>query len=188
MTLEQLAEKAGISRSYLNELELGAKTINATRLDQVARALNVATIDLIEPEPVTTPVVGRVGAGARVPLYDALEQGGLFSVLRPPQLAGMDICAVEVVGDSMSPMYQPRHILFFARETANGIMDADVGLPCVVVDERDMAWVKQVKRGDEPGLFHLISLNQNAESVWNQPIRWAARVRLAVPADLARRS
>lgn len=185
LTLEQLAERAGISRSYLNELELGAKTINALRLEQVAKALNVTTTDLIEQEVVTIPVVGRVGAGAKVPLHDASDAGGLYHVRRPPQLAGVQVSAVEVVGDSMSPMYQPGHILFFARSIPTGIASEDIGKPCVVEDADGLAWVKQVKRGTEPGLFHLISLNHDAESSWNQKIRWASRVRLAIPAELA---
>lgn len=185
LTLEQLAEKAGISRSYLNELELGAKTINAHRLEQVARALNVTTTDLIEPEIMLVPIAGKVGAGSRVPLDDATEDGGLYRVRRPSQLAGMNVSAVEVVGDSMAPMYQPGHILFFSRNTDTGIPTEDLGMPCVVADEKGMAWVKQVTRGSEPGLFHLISLNRNAESVWDQRIIWAARVLLALPSELA---
>lgn len=52
-SLEQLAEKAGLSRSYLNELELGRKTMNARRQEQIARALGVRPIDLMEGGPHT---------------------------------------------------------------------------------------------------------------------------------------
>jgi hypothetical protein len=50
-----------------------------------------------------------------------------------------------------------------------------------------MGWVKQVKAGDEPGLFHLISLNPGANTMWNVRLNWAARVRLHWPAELARK-
>lgn len=188
LTLEALADMAGISRSYLNELELGAKTINANRLDQVARALGVAATDLILHEARSVAVAGRVGAGALVPLVDAYEKGeGLYHVSCPPQLAGRRVVAVEVEGDSMMPMYQPGHVLFFTRNSHEGVLDADVGLPCVIEDEQGNAWVKLLKRGNEPGLWNLISLNPTSESVWGRKVKWAARVALALPADLVSR-
>lgn len=97
LTLEELAEIAGISRSYLNELELGAKTINANRLEQVARALGVQPESLFVSERPKIAVAGHVGAGARVPLVDAFEKGdGLFHVACPPQLSPRGVVAVEV--------------------------------------------------------------------------------------------
>lgn len=188
LTLEALAEMAGISRSYLNELELGAKTINANRLDQVARALSVRVEDLIERDTIPIAVAGRVGAGARVPLVDDFEKGaGLFHVACPPQLAITRIVAVQVVGDSMMPVYEPETVLFFTRHTADGVLAEDIGRVCVIEDARGHAWVKMLKRGSGPGLFNLISLNPTSESEWDQAIRWAARVRLALPPDLVQR-
>lgn len=186
LTLEELAEAAGISRSYLNELELGAKTINANRLEQVAKALNVQPEGLFVSTARPIAVAGRVGAGARVPLADAYEKGdGLFHVACPPQLPARGIVAVEVEGDSMAPMYQPGHILFFSRATHEGVADEDVGYPCVIEDVDGNAWVKLLKRGSGHGLWNLISLNPAAESTWDKQIKWASKVRLALPAELA---
>jgi hypothetical protein len=50
-----------------------------------------------------------------------------------------------------------------------------------------MGWVKQVKRGSEPGLFHLISLNPGAETMWDVRLKWAAPVRFYLPAEFARK-
>ena len=44
---EQLAERAGVSRSYLTEIETGAKTVNMRRLTSIASALGVETAALI---------------------------------------------------------------------------------------------------------------------------------------------
>lgn len=185
LTLEELAELAGISRSYLNELELGAKTINANRLEQVARALEVPPESLFVASVEPIAVAGRVGAGAHVPLVDAYEKGGgLFHVACPPQLAPRGIVAVEVEGDSMAPMYQPGHVLFFSRSSHEGVAEEDIGLPCIIEDADGMAWVKMLKRGSAPGLWNLISLNPAADSAWDKPIKWAARVRLALPREL----
>lgn len=137
-------------------------------------------------------VAGLVGAGAAVPLEDPYPKGeGLFHVAAPAPLlrhGGIKgIVAVQVEGDSMAPMYQPGDVLFYSRATHEGIPEEDIGRPCIVEDADGNAWVKQVKRGDEPGLFHLISLNPTSETRHNQQIKWAARVRLALPADLVER-
>ncbi|SEN90304.1 Peptidase S24-like [Paracoccus alcaliphilus] len=138
------------------------------------------------------PVIGEVGAGARVPLTDVHENnGGMFSVAAPSQLLrrapASTFAAVIVSGDSMMPMYQPGDILFYSRATHEGIPDEDIGRPCVVEDATGMAWLKQVRTGDEPGLFHLISLNPNADTMHNQRIKWASRVIFALPEDMVER-
>lgn len=56
MTGEQLAEKAGLSRSYLTEIENGTKTANTRRLEAIARALGVQPEDLIEKPDVSEPL------------------------------------------------------------------------------------------------------------------------------------
>lgn len=192
LTLQELADKAGVSRSYLNELELGAKTINAARLGQVASALGVTISDLISDTPPVIAVAGSVGAGAYVPLVDPFEKGGgLYHVKAPWHLLRRrpdhGIVAVEVEGDSMVPMYQPGDLLFYSRPTHEGIASEDIGRPCVVEDANGKAWVKQVKLGDGPGLFHLISLNPTSETKHNQEIKWGARVILSLPQEMVER-
>lgn len=130
-------------------------------------------------------VVGKVGAGAKIPLVDAYAHGdGLYHVKRPAMLPRRGVAAVEVSGDSMSPMYQEGHVLFYKRHSEASVIEDDVGFPCVIEDESGMAWVKLLKRGSSEGLWNLVSLNPSAESAWDVKLRWAARVMLAVPADL----
>ncbi len=45
---ETLASRAGISRSYLSEIETGKKPANTYRLEAIAKALGVTVPDLIE--------------------------------------------------------------------------------------------------------------------------------------------
>ena len=187
LTLEQLAEKAGISRSYLNELELGAKTINAQRLQQVADALDVHPEDLIARTIVGIAVPGRAGAGAEVHPFDDHAKGeGLYMVECPAQLSPHGIVAVEVEGDSMEPVYSAGDLLFYSRETV-GVPTEAVGQKCVCEDEDGRIWVKQVRNGSEPGLFHLISINPLADSRHNTRLHWAARVRLHLPKEFVRK-
>lgn len=200
LTDNSLSLKAGLSRdgirNWRRRIERGEDAAGATitALSGVASALGVSETWLLNgigegPDLQLIAVAGRVGAGASVPLIDAYEKGdGLFHIAAPAQLTKngppRGIVAVEVEGDSMAPMYQPGDILFYSRATHEGIPDEDIGRPCVVEDENGNAWVKQVKRGERPGLYHLISLNPDAETKHNQHIKWAARVMLALPAEM----
>lgn len=197
-----LSLKAGLSRdgirNWRRRLERGEEAAGATisALAGVAGALGVSETWLLHgigepPAQRAVPVAGRVGAGAQVPLFDTTEDGGLFQVAEPPQLRRLahlqNLGAVEVEGDSMAPMYQPGDVLFYSRATHEGIPEEAIGRPCIIEDSDGNAWVKQVKRGDEPGLFHLISLNPTSETRHNQQIKWASRVRLALPAEMVER-
>ena len=136
----------------------------------------------------TIAIAGKVGAGAQVPVFDAYEKGDGPQVECPPGLSPHGIVAVEVEGDSMEPVYSAGDLLFYTRNGHDVVPSEDIGYRCVCEDEDGMGWVKQIKPGDEPGIFHLISLNPGASNIWNVRLKWAARVRLHWPAELAKRS
>lgn len=188
-----LASAAGLSDSTIRDMYRYRSSPKVSTAEAIAAVLGMTIDDIIALGGATVqrPVVavaGKVGAGARVPLHDGYEKGdGIYHVACPPQIKPSGVVAVEVEGDSMSPMYQSGHVLFFTRHTYEGILADDIGHPCVVEDEEGNAWVKLVKRGSAPGLWNLISLNPSAESVWDVRIKWAARVRLAMPAELVQR-
>lgn len=187
--MRAVAEAAGLSHTAARDI-ITRKVRNPT-YDTLLKLATVLAVDVAEiiglndkpKRPIA--VAGRVGAGARVPLVDAFEKGdGLFQVACPPQLAPGGVVAVEVEGDSMAPMYQPGHVLFFTRANHEGVPEEDIGQPCVIEDETGHAWVKLLKRGSAPGLWNLISMNPSSESAWDQRIKWAARVKLALPTEL----
>lgn len=200
--MKPLSEAAGMGESGVRDLFRYSSAPKVSNAYALAKALSRTVDDIINigitgdinsgSKVVPIAVAGRVGAGASVPLSDPYEKGdGLFHVAAPSLLTRngppRGIVAVEVEGDSMAPMYQPGDVLFYTRHTHEGIPDEDLGRPCVVEDTDGMAWVKQVKRGTEPGLYHLISLNPDAETRHNIPIKWAARVMLALPAEMVER-
>lgn len=178
------ATRLPMDKSKVNKMVLGKRSVSAEEMLAIAKITGQPLPDRSSPT-MTVAVAGRVGAGAQVPLVDAFEKGdGLFHVACPPQLSPSGVVAVEVEGDSMAPMYQPGHVLFFSRANHEGVPEEDIGQPCVIEDETGHAWVKLLKRGSAPGLWNLISLNPSAESAWDQKIKWAARVRLALPSEL----
>lgn len=173
-----------MDRSKVNKMVLGKRALSAEEMIAISAICGVDVPAKTQAAPRPVAVVGKVGAGAQVPLVDAYAKGdGLYHVARPPQLPPSGVAAVEVEGDSMAPMYQPGHVLFFSRHSDDAVLETDIGKPCVIEDINGMAWVKVLRRGDEPGCWNLISLNQQAETVWNAKIKWAARVMLAMPAE-----
>ncbi|MGR3495403.1 XRE family transcriptional regulator [Citreimonas sp.] len=188
-----LSEQAGLGTSFIRDLiRSKAQSPKLSTALQIAGALNLSVDAIISaadnsPEANTISIAGKVGAGAHVPVFDAYEKGGGPQVDAPPGLPTSGIVAVEVEGDSMEPVYSAGDILFYTRATHDGVPDDVIGHRCVVEDSEGNGWVKQVKLGSAPGLFNLISLNPGAMNQHDVRLKWAARVRLAWPADLARR-
>lgn len=56
ITVEQLADLAGMSKSYLSEIERGKKTVNARRLELLARSLHCAPSDLLADDAVSLQI------------------------------------------------------------------------------------------------------------------------------------
>ncbi|AUQ64410.1 XRE family transcriptional regulator [Phaeobacter inhibens] len=188
LTQEDMADRLEISTGLYNGLEKGKRRMNETYMEGIANILGVAVSDLIIEDRPTIAIAGKVGAGAQVPVFDAYEKGDGPQVECPPGLSPRGVVAVEVEGDSMEPVYSAGDLLFYTRDSSDGVPGDVVGHRCVCEDADGMGWVKQVKAGDEPGLFHLISLNPTGSNAHNVQLIWAARVRLHWPAELARKT
>lgn len=189
-----LSRQAGLSDSAIRKLLAGdAKSPKLSTALAIAHALGMNVEDIValsdgefSSRP-TIPIVGTVGAGARVPVFEAYEPGTGPRVVCPPGLPNGDLVAVEVTGDSMEPSFFSGDLLFYRRDSHDGVPSDAIGRICVCEDFDGMGWVKQVKRGSEPGFFHLISLNPTAENLHDIRLKWATPVRLHWPAELARK-
>lgn len=71
VTIEELAERTGISVSYLSRMATGGRNVSLKNLSKIAEALNVLPSDLLPDgqAPDQVPVVGYVGAGAENHYY-----------------------------------------------------------------------------------------------------------------------
>jgi phage repressor protein C with HTH and peptisase S24 domain len=189
-SVRSVATATGIPYERLKQVARGrTATTNADDAYTIARAFGVPYEDFMEGRlslPQTIAIAGSVGAGAKVPLFDAYEKGDGPQVAAPPGLPTAGIVAVEVEGDSMEPAYNAGDLLFYSRYTL-GVPNDAIGHKCVCEDVDGNVWVKQVKLGSAPGLFNLVSLNPGASNQHDVQLKWAARVRLHWPADLARK-
>lgn len=189
--LRQIAEKAGVSYEQLKKVKQGkSQSTNVDDAQKVAAAFGL-TLDhllcgLFEARP-TIALAGKVGAGAKIPLVDAYTKGDGPQVECPEGISPHGIVAVEVSGDSMEPIYSDGDVLFYTRHTHENVPSEAVGRRSVCEDADGNVWVKQVKRGDQPDRFHLISLNPGAQTMWNVALVWASPIRLHWPQELVRK-
>lgn len=191
LTPAGVAVAAGLDNSTIRKMfENPQRSTRISTATRIAQVLGMTIDDLVSlgagiSRP-TVSIAGKVGAGARVPLFDAYEKGDGPQVECPAGLSPHGIVAVEIEGDSMEPAFSAGDLLFYSRNVI-GIPDEAIGARCVCEDTEGNAWVKQVRRGSTPGLFNLISLNPSADNQHDVRLKWAAKVRLHWPADLARK-
>lgn len=187
--LKRAAAEAGITHDIARGIVGGRSSkVDIDSAIALGHVVGVDVVNLIDSlsRPAAVSIAGKVGAGAQVPLVDAYEKGDGPQVECPPQLSPHGIVAVEVEGDSMEPVYSQGDLLFYSRD-AVGVPDEAIGARCVCEDMDGNAWVKQVKPGREPGTFDLHSINAKVDPMWGVRLKWAARVRLHLPADLAKK-
>ena len=60
MTVEALADKAGLSKSYVSEIQTGKKQANARVLENLARALSCSVVDLIDESSTNPDILEHV--------------------------------------------------------------------------------------------------------------------------------
>ncbi|TMV85532.1 helix-turn-helix transcriptional regulator [Thioclava sp. BHET1] len=186
-----VAISAGLGHTAVRDI-ISRKTKNPTydTLLRIASVLNVPISEITggDRSQVSIALAGNVGAGASVPLEDAYgKDGDGPHVECPPGLQGHGIVAVQVEGNSMEPVYFAGDVLFYSRPTHEGVPIEAIGRPCVCEDEDGLAWVKQVKAGSSPGLFHLIALNPSSLNQHDVRLKWAAPIKLHWPAELVRK-
>lgn len=191
-----LSEASGLGVTFIRDLKrsksASPKLSSAVR---IAEALGmtidevIAWADNSSDATPTVPVVGRVGAGARVPLVDAYAQGdGLYHVACPPQLSPRRLVAVEIEGQSMEPAYEAGDLLFYSRPTP-GVPAEAIGQRCICEDAEGFAWVKHLRRraGQPPGLFDLLSINVESPPIYDAVLIWAAPIRMHLQRAFAER-
>ncbi|WP_371398888.1 helix-turn-helix transcriptional regulator [Marinovum algicola] len=189
-SLREVTISADVSYDQFKGFMQGkSRSTNVDAALKVAHAFGVSMEDFMAGRLAksTVSIAGKVGAGAKVPVFDAYEKGDGPQAFTPPGLSPHGVVAVEVTGDSMEPIYSAGDLLFYTRHSHEGVPDDVVGHRCVCEDAEGMGWVKQVKLGSAPGLFNLISLNPGADNMHDVSLKWAAKVRLHWPADLVRK-
>ncbi|WP_198167892.1 helix-turn-helix transcriptional regulator [Ketogulonicigenium robustum] len=188
-SMREISLAAGKGPNYVQQLLKNKKHPGAGNLTKLIEILGLNAGDLGEDETAIIAVPGRVGAGDEVFLTDDHAKGdGLYHIQCPPMLSPHGIVAVEVQGSSMEPNFFDGDVLFYTRMTADGVPTEAIGKRVVAETSDGRAWVKQLKPGTAPGLFHLLSLNPTGANMHDVQVKWAAPVRLHLPKEFVKKA
>ena len=171
----------GFTYKTYNAHESGTRNFSKTTAQRYAKAFRVSPEWLLlgtgEMGVVMLPVVGRVGAGSRLGFEENGEKGSSLYEIEAPPGVGIGAVAVQVVGDSMLPVYEPGTVLIYSQHLPPKDM---IGKRCVVRTSDGETWIKQVMPGSQHGLFNLLSAN--AEPIMDVEVDWAAPIDWIKPA------
>jgi transcriptional regulator with XRE-family HTH domain len=174
LSMEKLAEKLNTSRGQIFQLETGKRKLTHEWMLRLAQALQCRPEDFITSLEKTVPVVGYVGAGAKVyPIDDHALGEGLEQVECPPGYDPDLVVALCVRGDSMLPMLRDGWLIFYSRDV-DGVPQECINRICVVKMPDDSIMVKEVRQGSKAWSYHLIS--HNADPIFDTKLIWATRV------------
>lgn len=164
-----LSLKAGLSVTAVRDVLQRVENPGIGTLYKIAEALDMSFDHLSGGAHV--PLVGRIGAGGEVALFD--DQDEEFEmVLRPPLTLG-PVMALVVTGDSMLPKYDPGDIVYVTREH-DGVLPQYLGRHCAVHLSDGGTYLKILSPGTASGRYTLRSLNagdmENVEVIWASPV------------------
>jgi len=163
---ERLAAELGVAQSSINRWMHGKSEARGQHRD----AINALYIRVFSPEDEpekTVKLAGYVGAAQAVYQFD---DGAAGYVAAPPGTGDMTE-AVEVRGDSMLPLYETGTLLYYSKQLPP---DEMIGRRAVVRLEDDRVLIKTVRRGSQPGLYTLASMN--APDIEDVALQWAAPI------------
>lgn len=183
MTQGDLADLIGLTSVQVNKILTGYRRLQAGEADKIRRAFGFT---LPEDRPIAIAVVGRVGAGDHVELFDDYEKGaGMFHVARPEWLPLHGVAAAQIDGASAEPFALDRDIIFWRRDGMT-VSDADLGRPVIAELDDGRVMLKRLANGSRPGLWSLLSINPAHPNIMDVRLRWASRVLAPLPFDQAR--
>lgn len=176
-TLEEAAEQLGTTHSTLSRIENGTRGLDAKWLSQFS-ALYRCSTDEILFGPKTVPLVGKVGAGDQVHLFEDDTSHEQIDWVEAPPDADQYTVAVIVEGDSMFPRYLNHETIYY-RRSETGDPRSLIGREVVVRLADGRTFVKVLRRGSAPGYFTLHSYNappmEDVAIEWAVPVKWARR-------------
>jgi phage repressor protein C with HTH and peptisase S24 domain len=165
--------------------ENGTRGITRQAAMKYARAFHTSAAwiltgeDSNEPTSYTVPLVGYVGAGAEIRLFDGDQSSEYLDDVPMPPEADEHTVAVIVQGDSMYPRYHEKELIYYRRRETPVEPQALFGRDVVARLADGRTFVKVLRRGSQPDLFTLESYNapplEDVTLEWVVPVEWVKR-------------
>ena len=163
LSLTDLSELTGISKSTLSDWELGKSQPGANALTKLCKALNVSIMRLIyghEELPneyfenlIKIPILGSIPAGTAIEAVEDIL--GSVSIQKDKAINGQYF-ALKVKGDSMSPTIKNGDIVIIKQAD-----NCESGNICVVMINGYDATLKEIKK-EEQGVW-ILPHNPNSD-------------------------
>ena len=175
-----LAHAIGLTDAKMSNIMNGRRRISADEADSIRRFFGFRPPEEMNP---SIAVVGKVGAGDHIQLYDDHEKGGgLFQITRPSWIPNTGCVAAQIDGSSAEPWALDGDIIFWRRE-AIGVLEEDIGRPVVAETEDGRVLLKRLAPGSRPSLWSLLSINPTHPALYDVTLRWASRVMAPLSRD-----
>jgi transcriptional regulator with XRE-family HTH domain len=162
-----LATKAGVGQTSVRDLLEKTDNPGIGTLFKIAEALEMPFEAINGSEGV--PLMGLIGAGGAIAYFPDDQQE---MVPRPPLAPGR-LMALQVIGESMLPKYEPGDIVYVRRDH-DGLLPTYLGRYCAVHLADGGTYLKILAAGSQVGRYTLRSLNaadmENVEVIWASPV------------------
>jgi phage repressor protein C with HTH and peptisase S24 domain len=179
LSLEGLANRIGTTKATVQKLETGAMQLTTNWMTRIAQGLHcqpqALLVDAVNRE---VYIVGEVGAGEEVLLFDDAQAQDFETVECPPGCDPARIAALRVKGTSMMPAMQNGWIIYYDATKPNDI-SACIGKLSIVQTWDGKMLVKTVRGGSKADRYHLVS--HNADIMMDVRLRWCSRVLFIKP-------
>lgn len=158
-TVEQLAERAGLSTGQVSKIETSKRGWSVESIQKLAKALDCDVAELIDVRDVwqDVPLFGIVQAGG---LVEPRPAGKKKSHAKAP-LAFGGLLALAVSGEVLYPRYLDRDRIFCAKVSVDPA--TCIGRECLVQLEDGRSYLRVVHAGSSKGRYNLIAHNQAPE-------------------------
>lgn len=178
VTLEELADRTGISTSQLSRFESDKREPRLADLEKIAAALSLTVGDLIGRTEV--PVMGYIGAGASVePEFEQVPPDGLDTIDLPFAVPE-EIIAFKVRGESMLPVYRDGDAILVWKDQRLPT-ESYVGEEAAVRTDDGLRFLKEIQRGRSRATFNLYS--HNARLIEDKRLVWVGEIYMIVKAS-----
>lgn len=139
-----LAERCGVSPSFISQVEGGQASPSIGSLERLARALGVGISDLFEPGPIVSPYVTRVGQRKR--LASTWSRAMIEAVVEPGEATQLECILVTLSSGGMSArtpqIAAAEHVVF----ATDGVVELDIDGDTYRLAAGDAALVPQGAR------------------------------------------
>lgn len=166
---DALGEKHG---ETIRKLEDGTTALSTEWRRRIARALNVAPLDLlseVDVNAVTIPIQGIIVTGG---LVQAVGESDIAGRVEPPD-GDLDLRAIEVRGAAMLPRFRSGEVLFYLPSDRVEPDTIGSGHECIVQVRGGPMLVRTVFSGTAPGLYRVRAVNGEEEEL---ALEWATHV------------